>query len=290
MRDSPADLSPDEFRVAGKALVDRIADFLATIRDQPVAPDTTPAAVRARVGADAPVPRVGAPAGEVLERAADILLSGSTLNGHPRFFGYITSSAAPIGALADMLPRPSTRTAARGVVASGDGDRASNGALDRRVDRVSRRCGRLAGQRRQRREHGVPHRRRSRQGAGWDVRARGVADARRIEFTHRRGSHLAAEGGGHLRPGTDRRSDSIDDSTGAWTSALREQIADDRAKVATGGRRRDRRLRRHGAIDALARAFGDLPGRVLWFHVDGAYGAPAAMLRDAPAELRALVS
>ncbi len=103
MRDSIADLSPDEFRVAGKALVDRIADFLATIRDQPVAPDTTPAAVRARIGADAPVPRVGAPAGDVLEHAADVLLSGSTLNGHPRFFGYITSSASPIGALADML-------------------------------------------------------------------------------------------------------------------------------------------------------------------------------------------
>ena len=76
MRDSIADLSPDDFRAAGKTLVDRIADFLATIRDQPVAPDTTPAAVRARVGADTPVPRLGVPAGDVLERAADVLLSG----------------------------------------------------------------------------------------------------------------------------------------------------------------------------------------------------------------------
>ena len=103
MRQSPAELSPEEFRAAGKALVDRVADFLTTLRDQPVAPDTSPAAVRAKVGADAPVPRIGAPAGEVLERAADAYLSGSTLNGHPRFFGYITSSASPIGALADML-------------------------------------------------------------------------------------------------------------------------------------------------------------------------------------------
>src|SRR5499427_10391257 len=103
MRSSPAELSPDEFRAAGKALVDRVADFLSTLRDQPVAPDTTPAAVRAKVGGDAPVPRVGVPAGEVLKRAADVYLTGSTLNGHPRFFGYITSSAAPIGALADML-------------------------------------------------------------------------------------------------------------------------------------------------------------------------------------------
>ena len=31
------------------------------------------------------------------------MFANSTFNGHPRFFGYITSSAAPIGALADML-------------------------------------------------------------------------------------------------------------------------------------------------------------------------------------------
>src|SRR6516164_8071370 len=102
-RESAAELSPEDFRAAGKALVDRIADFLSTIRDQPVAPDTTPAAVRSRLGADSPVPQTGSPAAAVLQRAADVYLTGSTLNGHPRFFGYITSSASPIGALADLL-------------------------------------------------------------------------------------------------------------------------------------------------------------------------------------------
>lgn len=35
--------------------------------------------------------------------AADLLFDHSLFNGHPRFWGYITSSAAPIGALADLL-------------------------------------------------------------------------------------------------------------------------------------------------------------------------------------------
>jgi len=37
-------------------------------------------------------------AGQILAEATDLLFKNSTLNGHPRFFGYITSSASPIGA------------------------------------------------------------------------------------------------------------------------------------------------------------------------------------------------
>src|SRR4029079_10183235 len=39
----------------------------------------------------------------LLEEASKILFDHSLFNGHPRFWGYITSSAAPIGALADLL-------------------------------------------------------------------------------------------------------------------------------------------------------------------------------------------
>src|SRR6185436_15190579 len=41
--------------------------------------------------------------GALLRDAADLLFSHSLLNAHPRFYGYITSSAAPIGILADLL-------------------------------------------------------------------------------------------------------------------------------------------------------------------------------------------
>src|SRR5262249_34513333 len=39
----------------------------------------------------------------ITTEAADLLSTHSLFNGHPRFFGYITSSAAPIGALADLI-------------------------------------------------------------------------------------------------------------------------------------------------------------------------------------------
>ena len=38
-----------------------------------------------------------------LQNAADLLFEHSLFNGHPRFYGYITSSAAPIGMLAELL-------------------------------------------------------------------------------------------------------------------------------------------------------------------------------------------
>ena len=40
---------------------------------------------------------------DILKHATDLLFNYSLLNGHPRFLGYITSSAAPLGALAELL-------------------------------------------------------------------------------------------------------------------------------------------------------------------------------------------
>ena len=49
------------------------------------------------------LPQHGADPALLLNRAADLLFDHSLFNGHPRFWGYITSSAAPIGALGDLL-------------------------------------------------------------------------------------------------------------------------------------------------------------------------------------------
>src|SRR6185295_13739524 len=69
---------------------------------RPVTPHTTPAAIRARLG-DGRLPESGGDPVSLLDHATSILLDNSTFNGHPRFFGYITASAAPIGILADLL-------------------------------------------------------------------------------------------------------------------------------------------------------------------------------------------
>jgi glutamate/tyrosine decarboxylase-like PLP-dependent enzyme len=97
------DLDPEEFRALGHRLVDRVGDLLATLGERRVAPATTPESMRALLGATRPLPEQGTAAGALLDEAAELLLAHSTFNGHPRFFGYITASAAPLGVLGEML-------------------------------------------------------------------------------------------------------------------------------------------------------------------------------------------
>ena len=102
-RIAPLGMDPEEFRRAGHALVDSLASFLASLPDRPVTRGESPGAVRALLAADAPLPRTGAEAGALLDSTAQLLFDHSLFNGHPRFFGYITSSPAPIGMLGDLL-------------------------------------------------------------------------------------------------------------------------------------------------------------------------------------------
>ena len=101
-RETLIDMAPDEFKRLGHELIDTIAEFLGTIAARPVTTAETPTQIRQVLG-QAPLPEHGAPADALLARAAQLLLNHSLHNGHPRFWGYITSSAMPMGALADLL-------------------------------------------------------------------------------------------------------------------------------------------------------------------------------------------
>ena len=103
VRVAPLAMAPDEFRQLGHALVDSVAAFLDTLPDRPVATGESPGAIRAVLDAGRSLPAAGADAGDLLRSAADLLFDHSLFNGHPRFFGYITSSPAPIGMLGDLL-------------------------------------------------------------------------------------------------------------------------------------------------------------------------------------------
>ncbi len=92
-----------EFRRLGHALVDSIAAFLESLPERPVARGESPAAIRAALDADRPLPRTGTDAAALLASTAPLLFDHSLFNGHPRFFGYITASPAPIGILGDFL-------------------------------------------------------------------------------------------------------------------------------------------------------------------------------------------
>lgn len=102
-RSAPLDMPAEEFRQIGHSLVNQIADFLSSIRGQSVTPGESPSTVRQSLGSEDHLPETGQDAGKILDRAARLMFNHSLFNGHPRFFGYITSSAAPIGMLGDLL-------------------------------------------------------------------------------------------------------------------------------------------------------------------------------------------
>src|SRR5438876_6185601 len=101
-RIAPLEMTPSEFRRVGRQLVERIAEFLCTLPDRPVTPNESPNVIREALGTGS-LPEQGAEARDLLEEAANLLFEHSTFNGHPRFMAVITSSAAPIGALGDLL-------------------------------------------------------------------------------------------------------------------------------------------------------------------------------------------
>jgi glutamate/tyrosine decarboxylase-like PLP-dependent enzyme len=293
-RDVPLELDPTVFRAVGHALVDRVADLLASIAERPVAPHTTPSAIRARLG-DGRLPENGGDAAALLDEATSILFDNSTFNGHPRFFGYITASAAPIGVLADMLAaavnpncgawslapaateieRQAVRWVAEfiGFPTTSAGIFVSGGNMANMVCFLAAR---------------TEHARR----AGWDVRAKGVSgDAAKMTVYTSAETHTWVQKAAELFGLGDEavRWIETDGAQRMRMDRLRERIAEDRRAglqpflvIGTGGSVST------GAVDPLPQIAALCRAEGLWFHVDGAYGAPAAHVSGAPPDLTAL--
>ncbi len=101
-RHTPIEISKEDFRQAGYQLVDAISEFISSIDQKPVTTAESPKQIRQILGTET-LPENGIPLPELMSKTTDLLLNHSLLNGHPKFLGYITSSPAPIGALADLL-------------------------------------------------------------------------------------------------------------------------------------------------------------------------------------------
>jgi len=101
-RNNSIEINKEEFRKIGHQLIDDISEFLSSIDKKPVTVKESPSELQGTLG-NISLPEKGIPATELISRATDLLLNHSLFNGHPKFFGYVTSSAAPIGALADLL-------------------------------------------------------------------------------------------------------------------------------------------------------------------------------------------
>lgn len=101
-RENQIEIGKKEFQKLGYQLIDRIADFIDSIDKKSVTTTKTPSELQKILG-DNSLPENGTSPIELLSKTSELLFNNSLLNGHPKFLGYITSSAAPLGALADLL-------------------------------------------------------------------------------------------------------------------------------------------------------------------------------------------
>lgn len=283
-RIAPLEMTPSEFRRAGRQSVERIADFLCTLPDHAVVPGESPRMVREALGTGS-LPEEGADPRDLLNEAADLLFAHSTFNGHPRFWGVITSSAAPIGALGDLLAASvnpnlggwiggpmANEIEAQTIrwIAELIGYPTDCGGLFVSGGNMGNFVGLLAGRR---------------TCATWDVRTAGLLaeGARRLRLYTSKETHTWIQKAADMFGlGTEAiRWIPVDTHLRMDTTALRHRIRADIASgdlpflvVGTAG------TVSTGAVDPLPEIAAICREYDLWFHVDGAYGGFAAALRN----------
>ena len=94
----PADWGP--VRDLGRQMVDDMVHYLETVRERPVW-QTVPADIRA--GLDEPLPREGQPLEAVYDQFRAQVLPYATGNIHPRFWGWVMGTGSATAMLAEML-------------------------------------------------------------------------------------------------------------------------------------------------------------------------------------------
>jgi glutamate/tyrosine decarboxylase-like PLP-dependent enzyme len=102
-RTSPIEMKGNDFRAIGYQLVDRIADLLDSLPTRPLTTDEPPTAIREALNSSRSLPNSGTDPAKLIEHATELMFNHSLFNSHPRFWGYITAGAAPIGILGDLL-------------------------------------------------------------------------------------------------------------------------------------------------------------------------------------------
>jgi glutamate/tyrosine decarboxylase-like PLP-dependent enzyme len=288
LRTAPLDMTDEQFRSLGHELVDRIAGFLASMRTQAVTPAESPEEVRSALAATRELPEEGKDPGALLSHATRLLFEHSLFNGHPRFYGYVTSSAAPIGMLADFLAAAvnanvgawklspmATEIEAQVIrwLAQFIGYPVDCGGLLLSGGNMANITCFLAARAAQ---------------AGWDVRKHGVAGGPRLCLYASRETHTWIQKAADLAGlGTESihwingQTMDLDELELRYRQDMAEGyqpflVVGSAGTVSTG------------AVDPLPALAAFCQERKLWFHVDGAYGAFASAVAGAPLDLKAL--
>ena len=101
-RKTPIEIDKKKFQKMGYDLIDKVANFIDQIDEKQVTTKKSNKEIASLIGSSK-FPENGSSPDALLSKTTDILMENSLLNGHPKFMGYITSSATPIGGLADLL-------------------------------------------------------------------------------------------------------------------------------------------------------------------------------------------
>jgi aromatic-L-amino-acid decarboxylase len=275
----------DALRSLGHRMVDDMLDYLRTVRDRP-AWRPVPRDVRARLAE--PIPFDPAPAEAVYEQFKRDVLPYPTGNTHPRFWGWVIGTGTPLAMLADMLASGMNPQVAEFDDAAAVVENQVIGWLVELLGMPAGTHGLLVSGGSMANFVGLAVARNAR--AGFDVRNRGVQGPevpRLLVYasteTHssvRKAVELLGLGNEALRRISVSPDYTID------VAALRRAIAADRAAglrpicvVGNAG------TVNTGATDDLPALAGLCRDEGVWLHVDGAFGALAAI---APA-LRPLV-
>ena len=289
-----ADFDFDEttWRRIGERFLDLVIAVSTGWERKVPGPAASPEDCRVRFSGD--LPARGVDLAELADRLARDLPPLSGFNGHPSFYGYITSSPSPIGVLGSFVAAALNQNTALWRLAPGattielqaiDWIRSLVG-FPAGSEGIFSSGGQLA--------NAIAHAVARDRMAGWDVRRLGVAGpsgAPRLRFYASDQSHYCHEQSMELLGlGRDAiRLVPTDEAYRMRLDSLAEMIAADRehgfrpiAIAATAGTVGTGAVDPIGAIVRLGRDEG------IWVHVDGAYGAFAAIAPSAPTELAAM--
>jgi aromatic-L-amino-acid/L-tryptophan decarboxylase len=265
----PLQLSPEEFRELADRVADAVTELLATLDRRPVFPPTSGSRTTGVFERPAPEDGMGEAAFDGLAEIADHARAG---NG--RFFGYVVGSGEPVGALADLYASVLNQnvTAWRSAPAAVAVERTVVGWL---ADAVG--CpgftGSLTGGGSLANLMALAMAREAKAPANEEGARAGVVYASdEVHMSVPKALALLGVGRANLRLVP------VDDHFRMRADALQAAISKDRragrraiAVVASAG------TVNTGAIDPLGEVAAIAHANDLWLHVDGAYGALAAL-------------